>query len=94
MLEPRVYAELRQDIIDVLESDTFENEKIKVIVKQMGIGKSYLQGNELPNLLQKNFPKLKFIITSGLRNKSIDLEAAKKRLIYSCTWKKKKNAKI
>ena len=62
MLEPRVYAELRQDIIDVLESDIFENEKIKVIVKQMGIGKSYLQGNELPNLLQKNFSKLKFII--------------------------------
>ena len=62
MLEPRVYAELRQDIIDVLESDIFENEKIKVIVKQMGIGKSYLQGNELPHLLQKNFPKLKFII--------------------------------
>ena len=53
MLEPRVYAELRQDIIDVLESDIFENEKIKVIVKQMGIGKSYLQGNELPHLLQK-----------------------------------------
>ena len=24
----------------------YENEKIKVIVKQMGIGKSYLQGNE------------------------------------------------
>ena len=62
MLEPTVYAELRQDIIDVLESDIFENEKIKVIVKQMGIGKSYLQGNELPQLLHKNFPKLKFII--------------------------------
>ena len=31
-----------------------------------------------------NLPKLKFIITSGLRNKSIDLEAAKKRNIIVC----------
>jgi len=31
-----------------------------------------------------NLHKLKFIITSGLRNKSIDLEAAKKRKIIVC----------
>ena len=31
-----------------------------------------------------NLKKLKFIITSGLRNKSIDLEAAKKRKIIVC----------
>tara|TARA_B100001057_G_scaffold293172_1_gene293259 strand:+ start:253 stop:1203 length:951 start_codon:yes stop_codon:yes gene_type:complete len=31
-----------------------------------------------------NLTKLKFIITSGLRNKSIDLEAAKKRQIIVC----------
>ena len=31
-----------------------------------------------------NLNKLKFIITSGLRNKSIDLEAAKKRKIIVC----------
>ena len=31
-----------------------------------------------------NLPKLKFIITSGSRNKSIDLEAAKKRKIIVC----------
>jgi len=31
-----------------------------------------------------NLKKLKFIITSGLRNKSIDLEAAKKRQIIVC----------
>ena len=31
-----------------------------------------------------NLTKLKFIITSGLRNKSIDLEAAKKRNIIVC----------
>ena len=32
----------------------------------------------------ENLNKLKFIITSGLRNKSIDLEAAKKRKIIVC----------
>ena len=32
----------------------------------------------------KNLTKLKFIITSGLRNKSIDLEAAQKRKIIVC----------
>ena len=31
-----------------------------------------------------NLSKLKFIITSGLRNKSIDLDAAKKRKIIVC----------
>ena len=35
------------------------------------------------NLIE-NLTKLKFIITSGLRNKSIDLEAAKKRKIIVC----------
>ena len=35
------------------------------------------------NLIE-NLTKLKFIITSGLRNKSIDLDAAKKRKIIVC----------
>ena len=61
MLEPRVYTELRQDIINVLESKNFKSEKIKIIIKQMGIGKSYLQGNELPQLIRKNFPKLNLL---------------------------------
>ena len=34
--------------------------------------------------LINNLSNLKFIITSGLRNKSIDLEAAKKRKIIVC----------
>jgi D-3-phosphoglycerate dehydrogenase len=34
--------------------------------------------------LINNLPKLKFIITSGLRNKSIDLDAAKKKKIIVC----------
>ena len=35
------------------------------------------------NLL-KNLPKLKYIMTSGMRNKSIDLEVAKKQKIIVC----------
>ncbi len=38
----------------------------------------------ITNKLIDNLSKLKFIITSGLRNKSIDLEAAKKRKIIVC----------
>ena len=35
------------------------------------------------NLIE-NLTKLKFIITSGLRNKSIDLDTAKKRKLMHC----------
>ena len=34
--------------------------------------------------LIENLPKLKYIMTSGMRNKSIDLEAAKKKKIIVC----------
>ena len=34
--------------------------------------------------LIKNLPKLKYVMTSGMRNKSIDLEEAKKRNIIVC----------
>ena len=35
--------------------------------------------------LIENLPKLKYIMTSGMRNKAIDLEAAKKKNI-TCLW--------
>ena len=38
----------------------------------------------ITNNIIENLTKLKFIITSGLRNKAIDLEAAKKRKIIVC----------
>ena len=34
--------------------------------------------------LIESLPKLKYIMTSGMRNKAIDLETAKK--IYNCMW--------
>tara|TARA_B100001093_G_C26797969_1_gene1002031 strand:- start:57 stop:1772 length:1716 start_codon:yes stop_codon:yes gene_type:complete len=88
MLEPRVYTELRQDIINVLESKNFKSEKIKIIIKQMGIGKSYLQGNELPQLIRKNFPKLKFIIrVAPTLDTSNDDIFALKKIEDSVTYK-------
>ena len=39
------------------------------------------------NLIE-NLTKLKFIITSGLRNKSVDLDTAKKKKNY-CKWNRK-----
>ena len=36
-------------------------------------------------LLIESIPKLKYIMTSGMRNKAIDLEAAKKKK-YNCLW--------
>ena len=63
MLEAKVYAELREDIKKVLNNaQIFTDALIKVIVKQCGIGKSYLQGCELPQLIHGVFPGLKFII--------------------------------
>ena len=42
------------------------------------------ESTPIPKNLIDNLSKLKFIITSGLKNKSIDLEAAKKRKIIVC----------
>ena len=63
MLEAKVYAELREDIKKVLNNaQIFTAALKKVIVKQCGIGKSYLQGCELPLLIHGVFTELKFII--------------------------------
>ena len=38
----------------------------------------------MTKLLIESLPKLKYIMTSGMRNKAIDLEAAKKKKIIVC----------
>ena len=40
--------------------------------------------------LIESLPKLKFIMTSGMRNKAIDLEAAKKKK-HNCLWHRNKS---
>ena len=59
-----------------------KNSKISKIAtnKKKTLEVRFLKHPITKNLLE-NLTKLKFIITSGLRNKSIDLEAAKKRTL-------------
>ena len=47
MITPEVYAEFRDDVLKVIDNEElFTEPKIKVLIKQMGIGKSYFQGKE------------------------------------------------
>ncbi len=57
------------------------------VIKQLSDFEALLVMRERTPITKKiieNLTKLKFIITSGLRNKSIDLEAAQKRKIIVC----------
>ena len=57
------------------------------VIKQLSDFEALLVMRERTSISKKiieNLTKLKFIITSGLRNKSIDLEATKKRKIIVC----------
>mgnify|MGYP003126229822 CR=1 FL=1 len=63
MLETKVYREFREDVAKVIfDLSKFTSKKIKVLQKQMSIGKSFFMGNELPKMLREAFPELKFII--------------------------------
>lgn len=71
MITPEVYEEFRNDVIRVINDEKlFTEQKIKVLVKQMGIGKSYFQGRELPSELYKNFFKQKFNIRVAPKNET------------------------
>ena len=57
------------------------------VIKQLSDFEALLVMRERTSISKKiieNLTKLKFIITSGLRNKSIDLEASQKRKIIVC----------
>ena len=63
MLETKVYREFCEDVSKVVFDNTrFTSKQIKVLQKQMSIGKSFFMGNELPKMLKDAFPELKFII--------------------------------
>ena len=70
---PEVYAKFRDDVLEVINNkNIFEAQKIKVLIGIMGSGKSYFQGNELPEEQLKAFPKLKFIIRVAPKNETCD----------------------
>jgi len=63
MLETKVYREFCEDVAKVVFNIArFTSKQIKVLQKQMSIGKSFFMGNELPMMLKEAFPELKFII--------------------------------
>jgi phosphoglycerate dehydrogenase-like enzyme len=71
--EIKIFIEPLVDEADVIEQLS-DFEALLVMRERTPITKNIIE----------NLTKLKFIITSGLRNKSIDLEAAKKRKIIVC----------
>jgi len=71
--EIKIFSEPFVDEADVIEQLS-DFEALLVMRERTPITKNII----------KNLTKLKFIITSGLRNKSIDLEAAQKRKIIVC----------
>ena len=71
--EFKIFSEPFKDEADVLEQ-LADFEALLIMRERTPMTKNII----------KNLTKLKFIITSGSRNKSIDLEAAKKRKIIVC----------
>ena len=71
--EIKIFSEPFLDEADALEQLS-EFEALLIMRERTPITKNIIE----------NLTKLKFIITSGLRNKSIDLETAKKRKIIVC----------
>jgi len=71
--EIKIFSEPFVDEADVIEQLS-DFEALLVMRERTPITKNIIE----------NLTKLKFIITSGLRNKSIDLESAKKRKIIVC----------
>ena len=62
MLETKVYSDFREEVYALLEDEErFCSKQIKILTKQMSIGKSYLQGRELPKKLKEVFEDIKFI---------------------------------
>ena len=72
--EIKIFSEPFEDEADALEKLS-DFEALLVMRERTPISKNLIE----------NLTKLKFIITSGLRNKSIDLEAAKRNIIVSGT---------
>lgn len=71
MITPEVYEEFRNDVIGIIGNEKlFTQQKIKVLVKQMGIGKSYFQGKELPSEIYKVFYNQKFNIRVAPKNET------------------------
>ena len=67
-------------------TNSFLNEK-EAIVELEDFEALFIMRERTPitkSLISETLPKLKYIMTSGMRNKAIDLETAKKNKIIVC----------
>ena len=54
MKETKAYLELKNDVKNLVrDKERFNTHKIKIFPKQMSVGKSHLQGKDLPQMLLK-----------------------------------------
>ncbi len=83
--EFKVFSEPFVDEADAIEQ-LLDFEALLIMRERTPISKNLIN----------NLSSLKFVITSGLRNKSVDLEAAKKRKVIVCGTEinQKPNARI
>ena len=62
MKETKAYLALKNDVKNLIkDKDRFNTHKIKIFPKQMSVGKSHLQGKDLPQILLQSYPDLKYI---------------------------------
>ena len=63
MAETKVYSDFCEEVSHVINNPSrFLDNKIKILQKQMGIGKSFFMGEKLPHIIKEVFPDLRFII--------------------------------
>ncbi len=73
MQETKVYREFCEEVTEVVKnSSRFESKKIKILQKQMGIGKSFFMGEKLPHIIKDAFDEVRFIIRIAPTNETAD----------------------
>ena len=63
MQETKVYKDFCEEVTQVIKDPSlFMSDKIKILQKQMGIGKSFFMGERLPHIIKEEFDDIRFII--------------------------------
>ena len=63
MQETKVYRDFCEEVTQVIKDPSlFMSDKIKILQKQMGIGKSFFMGERLPHIIKEEFDDIRFII--------------------------------
>ena len=63
MAETKVYSDFCEEVSHVIKDPSlFLDNKIKILQKQMGIGKSFFMGEKLPHIIKEEFDDVRFII--------------------------------